>query len=531
MHRAEFGATARAVESSGPAVRTLARTVHGLLEIRAAAQPERTAISTDDGQRLTFAEWQGRSTAVAAALVRRGVRPGDRVGLLFGLRDWPDFAVHYCAVTRAGGVAVPVSDRQPAEAVAYVLGHCEASGLIAGPAAAVPAGPWWATTPPELAAEAEAVTGSGAQTGAEDGTETGAETGPLPSVGPDAPAQLLYTSGTTGRPKGVLATHGNVVHGTRPTARHRPLTHSEEFLHSFAVGTNAGQTMLVNALDAHPAALVATRFTPGRFARLIEQRKVGSVFVVPAMAAELLNAGVQSRFDLSSVRLLGSTAAALPPTVATALTRAFPNATVVNYYTSTEAAPAQTAMVYDPARPTALGLAARGSVMVAGPDGRPLPAGETGDVHLRSPGAQRAYYRDAEAGAAVFRSGWVRMGDVGFLDEDGYLHLVDRESDVIKSGAHKISTLQVEAAALEHPAVAEVAVVGLPHPVLGMGVGAAVVPVPGADFDPAGLRVFLADRLAAHEIPTRITVLDALPRNEGGKPLKRAVRDLLAAPA
>ncbi|MEU6239278.1 fatty acid--CoA ligase family protein, partial [Kitasatospora sp. NPDC047058] len=166
-----------------------------------------------------------------------------------------------------------------------------------------------------------------------------------------------------------------------------------------------------------------------------------------------------------------------------------------------------------------------------GPDGRPLPAGETGDVHLRSPGAPRAYYRDAEAGAAVFRAGWVRMGDVGFLDEDGYLHLVDRESDVVKSGAFKVSTLQVEAAALEHPAVAEVAVVGLPHPVLGMSVGAAVVPAPGAAFDPADFRAFLATRLAAHEIPTRITTLDALPRNEGGKPLKRAVRDLLAAPA
>ncbi|MEU6238997.1 AMP-binding protein, partial [Kitasatospora sp. NPDC047058] len=374
MRRAAVGDIEDSAESSGaaawpraggPAGRRADRgyTVHGLLDLRAAAQPDRTAISTDDGQRLTFAQWQERSTAAAVALLRRGIRPGDRVGLLFGLRDWPDFAVHYCAVTRAGAVAVPVSDRQPADAVAYVLGHCEAAGLIAGPAAAVPAGPWWTVGPAGLAVEAEA---SG-----EPPTAAGAGGGPLPQVGPDAPAQVLYTSGTTGRPKGVLATHGNVVYGTRPGARHRPLTHSEEFLHSFAVGTNAGQTMLVNALDAHPAALVATRFTPGRFARLIEQRRVGSVFVVPAMAAELLNAGVHTRFDLSSVRLLGSTAAALPPTVAAALTGAFPNATVVNYYTSTEAAPAQTAMVFDPARPTALGLAARGSVMVAGPDGRP----------------------------------------------------------------------------------------------------------------------------------------------------------------
>ncbi|MFG3053958.1 class I adenylate-forming enzyme family protein [Kitasatospora sp. NPDC048239] len=510
MRGATFG------ESAKDSERAVGRTVHGLLELRSAVQPDRTAISTDDGQQLTFARWQAAATAAATALVRRGIRPGDRIGLLFGLRDWPEFAVHYCAVTRAGAVAVPISDRQPAEAVGYVLDHCGAAGLIAGPSASAPAGPWWTADPARLAAEAAELADQALQ---------------LPEVSADSLAQVLYTSGTTGRPKGVLATHGNVVHGTRPTAKHRPLTHSEEFLHSFAVGTNAGQTMLINALDAHPAALVATRFTPGRFARLIQQRSVGSVFVVPAMAAELLNAGVHTRFDLSSVRLLGSTAAALPPTVATALGTAFPNATVVNYYTSTEAAPAQTAMIYDPDRPTALGLAARGSVMVAGPDGRPLPPGETGDVHLRSPGAQRAYYRDAEASAAVFRTGWVRMGDVGYLDEDGYLHLVDRESDVIKSGAFKVSTLQVEAAALEHPAVAEVAVVGLPHPVLGMSVGAAVVPAPGTAFDPAELRAFLAARLAAHEIPARIVTLDVLPRNEGGKPLKRAVRERLTDPA
>ncbi|MFD7987200.1 AMP-binding protein [Kitasatospora indigofera] len=507
MHRSRSG------DPGNPLTGTSAGTVHGLLEARSQAQPDRVAIATDDGRSLTFADWHRRSTAVANALAGRGIGPGDRVGLLFGLRDWPEFALCYCAVTRAGAVAVPVSGRQPAEAVRQLLDHCGAAGLIAAPGADRPEGAWWTGHLDELEAEAPA------------------HPPELPPVTAADLAQVLYTSGTTGRPKGVAATHGNLTYGTRPTARHRPLAHSEQFLHSFAVGTNAGQTMLVNALDAHAGALVATHFTPGRFARLIEQRSVGSVFVVPAMAAELLHAKVHTRFDLSSVRLLGSTAAALPPKVATGLTEAFPNATVVNYYTSTEAAPAQTAMIFDPARPTALGRVAQGAVLVAGPDGRPVPAGTSGDVHLRSPGSQRSYYRDAEAGAQVFRTGWVRMGDIGFLDEDGYLHLVDRESDVIKSGAHKVSTLQVEAAALEHPAVAEVAVVGLPHPVLGMSVAAAVVPAADIPFDAAELRAFLAGRLAAHEIPSRIATLAELPRNEGGKPLKRALRDLLAAPA
>ncbi|PWS44467.1 AMP-dependent synthetase, partial [Streptomyces sp. ZEA17I] len=159
----------------------------------------------------------------------------------------------------------------------------------------------------------------------------------------------------------------------------------------------------------------------------------------------------------------------------------------------------------------------------------PLPPGEAGEVWLRTPAAPRAYLgpagAPAPAGDTVFQGRWVRMGDLGLLDEEGYLHLLDRERDVVKSGAYKVSTIQVEDALHAHPQVVDAAAFGIPHPVLGSAV-AAVVVVRGELTGPA-LRTFLLDRLAAHELPSRLLFRPSLPRNEGGKILKRELRLLL----
>ncbi|MFI6822837.1 AMP-binding protein [Micromonospora sp. NPDC050187] len=482
-----------------------ARTVPELLSWRCDVHPDRVAVEVHGVAALTFAEWESGATAVARSLLRRGIRPGDRVGLVFGPRDWTEYAVAYCGVLRAGAVAVPLSDRLAAGQLDHALTHCAAGALVHGgdTAAPAPAGvPVW--TVAELRAER--------------GDEV-----ELPTVRPADLAQILYTSGTTGRPKGVGASHANLTVGAPSHPRRLALAHSGRFLHAFAIGTNAGQTMLFNALTAKPTALTLPRFTPLRFARLIETAGVGTVFVVPSIAIELLDSGALRDRDLSGVHLVGSTAAALPPPVAARLAAALPAATIVNYYTSTEAAPAQTTMIYDPARRDAVGRPVGGQLMIADTNGDPLPVGATGDVWLRAP-HPRAYYRDDTANRATFRDGWVRMGDVGRLDADGYLYLTDRHQDVIKSGAFKISSLEVEAALHEHPGVTGAAVVGVPHPVLGSAVAAVLVPRPGADPDElslAALRGFLADRLADYQLPSRVLLVDELPRNEGGKVLKR----------
>jgi acyl-CoA synthetase (AMP-forming)/AMP-acid ligase II len=479
------------------------QTLPGLLRSRAASDPSRVAIRLAGSGALTFGEWESRSARIAAGLRDRGVRRADRVGLFFGEDDWLDYVAAYCGVQLAGAVAVPISVRTPAGTVRAMLQGCSATGLVHS-----------REVPPAVAcwvAPVDAVTGSGTVDG---------------DVGPDDMAQILFTSGTTGDPKGVSATHANLTYGYSPRMRRRPLSHSKLFLHAFPIGTNAAQTMLFNALVAEPAALTMPRFDASEFCALVESHGAGTAFLVPAMAIDLINSGAHTRHDLSSVVLLGSTAAALPPEVAKSLSAAFPRADIVNYYSSTEAAPAQTVMIFDPDRPAAIGQPLDGDLRIADGNGMPLPAGETGEVWLRSPTASRSYYGDAQASAAVFRDGWVRMGDLGYLDDEGYLYLVDREGDVIKSGALKVSTLRIEAELYAHPDVAEAAALGLPHPVMGSVPAAAVVlrrPVPD-------LRAFLTSRLARHEVPVRVLEVDRLPRNDAGKVVKRDLRPLFEMP-
>ncbi|WP_308164309.1 class I adenylate-forming enzyme family protein [Nonomuraea sediminis] len=466
-------------------------TIPHLLSARAAAEPDRVAMIVHGRAELTFKQWTARAEAVAAGLLSRGVNPGDRVGLRFTNAEWTDYAVAFCGVLAAGAVAVPLSDRLTDDDLRATLADCRAAAVVHGADLESPG--WWI------------------------GDLQAAGPGDLVPPRPGDPAQILYTSGTTGRPKGVLASHANLAHGCG--GKRRPFAHSRHLAHAFPIGTNAGQAMLINALDAHPAVLTLPHFTPGRFAALIESHRAGTVFLVPAMAIALLNAAVHERHDLSSVLLLGSAAAPLPAPVAARLAEAFPRATIANYYTSTEAAPAQTIMIFDPDRPGSVGRPVAGGLVRVD-----APRGEVGEVWMRSPAAPRAYYGDP--GSDVFRDGWIRMGDLGYLDEDGYLFLVDRESDVVKSGAYKVSTIRVEDAAYEHPAVAEAAALGVPHPVLGRAI--AVAMVTRSPLKAEELRVFLKDRLASHEVPVHVITLDALPRNQGGKVDKRQLLERFA---
>jgi acyl-CoA synthetase (AMP-forming)/AMP-acid ligase II len=485
-------------------------TLPELLARRARQEPDRPAVETVGGSSVTFADWDARATRVAGGLLERGLCPGEAVVLRFATTEWTEYAVAFCGVLRAGGVAVPCSDRQVAGRLDHLTRDSGAVLVVgSGGPADVPGVPTVALS--ELEASRT------------DRLDV--------RIRPGDRAQILYTSGTTGEPKGVCASHANLAYGAARHPRRRRLAHSDRFLHAFPIGTNAGQVMLVNAIDARPTAVVLPGFTPNRFLRAVEERRVGSVFVVPAMAAELVGSAALATRDLSSVRLVGCTAAALPPALASALAGAFPAATLVNYYTSTEAAPAGTAMIFDPHRPDAVGRATDGNLLVADAAGRPLPIGDVGEVWLRAP--FRRHYLDEVPGApgGVGRPGWVRMGDLGRIDEQGYLYLVDRPQDVIKSGAVKVSTLQVEAAVHEHPAVAEVAAVAVPHPVLGSVVGVAVVPrphTPPADLGLVPLRAFLRGRLADHELPARVVVLDRLPRNDGGKVRKAELSTLFA---
>lgn len=491
-----------------------AEVVPDLLRERAQGTPRSAAVRAGDTAELTYGEWEERSSAAGQALVDRGVRPGDRVGLVFANDRWVDYAVCYLGVQMAGAAAVPLGTRFAGPELEAVLAHAGVAGVVvAGADVPVPPGAWMAT-PGELERGAPAAPGR-----------------PVP-VGPDDLAEIVYTSGTTGRPKGVACTHRSLLaHDVPPdAAAARGPTAPVSFLHAFPIGTHAGQEALrVPLRIAGRVCIAMPTFEPEQLGALVERHRVVRLQLVPAMARLLVGSGVHRRHDLSSVRRVILSSAPAAPALFARLAEVFPGATLWNAYALTEAGPARTLMQWDPARPTAVGQpVGETEVRVVDAAGRPLASGETGDVWLRRRGTpNRSYYRDPEATAAVFVDGWVRTGDVGHLDRDGYLHLTDRQKDVIISGGLNVSSVEVEHALCEHPAVVEAAVFGVAHPVLGEDVGAAVVV--RAPTSRRELQDVVRARLAEHKVPHRMVIVDQLPHNASGKVVKRELRERFGA--
>jgi acyl-CoA synthetase (AMP-forming)/AMP-acid ligase II len=274
------------------------------------------------------------------------------------------------------------------------------------------------------------------------------------------------------------------------------------------------------------------KFDVGRWLDCVEQERPAAIFLVPAMAQLLL---ADERFpgvDLSSVQLCSLGSAPLPPETQRRLQERMPHATVTNGYGMTEAGPAYCAM---PREEAGKRVGSVGKPMppvefrIVAEDGSELPAREVGELVIRMPGREREYYRDPEATARTWRADGLHTGDLGYLDEDGYLYIVGRIKDVIIRGGNNIHAADVEAVLYEHPGVLEAAVAGIPHEVLGEDVAAWVVLRPGARSASQELRAFCLERLADYKVPRRITFVDQLPRNPTGKVMKRQLVEQLEA--
>ncbi len=455
-----------------------------LLRLRAAEDPGAVALRVAGAGELTYSDWDARSNAAARGLLARGVQRGDRVGLVFGNDRWAEFAVAYLAVLKAGAVAVPLGSRFSGPELDRILDHAGVAAVVRD--------------------EAEEVAGDGdAQV----------------DVGPDDLAEILYTSGTTGLPKGVAVTHlGTMAHDL--PADPGP-TGPVSFLHAFPIGTQAGlETLRVPLRIAGRTVIAMPAFDPDEMCTLVAHHRVRRLQLVPAMAHVLVASSAYRNHDVSSVRRIILSSAPAAPALFERLAAAFPDATVWNAYALTEAGPARTMMQWDPSRPTAVGLpVGETEIRIAG------GGGETGEIWLRRRGTPaRAYYRDPAATAEAFAGGWVHTGDVGYLDAGGYLHLTDRRKDLIISGGSNVSSVEVENALYEHPAVVEAAVVGVPHPMLGEDVGAAVVV--RSTTSERELQDLVRARLAEHKVPHRILFVDDLPHNPSGKVVKADVRAL-----
>jgi acyl-CoA synthetase (AMP-forming)/AMP-acid ligase II len=343
---------------------------------------------------------------------------------------------------------------------------------------------------------------------------------------PDDPADVVFTSGTTARPRGVVATHANLV-GARvawPTA----VRANQPCAHALPLGSVAAQVVLLNCVGGQHTLLVLAEFTVAGFADLVAREQAASVCLVPAMGHWLARAAPDEVGALPSVRGVSFSGAALPTAVLPDLPKVFPNAELYNFYTSTEAYPARLATRFDPRRPESVGRpVGTSAVRVAADDGTELGPGEVGQVWLRAAGAPPRRLLDGDDGTA-FAGGWTRTGDLGYLDAEGYLFLAGRTSDIVIVGGFNVSTARVEQVLGGHEAVADVAVFGADHPVLGEVVVAYVV-VRG-EATVRELRRYAASRLSRHELPAVVRLVDEIPRNEAGKVAKRSLPALLDSP-
>src|SRR5947209_6139622 len=339
-----------------------ATVVPDLLRQRAAEGADTVALVVDRGPSLTYGQWEERSNALARGLVDHGVRVGDRIALLFDNARWTDCAVAYAGTHKAGAIAVPLGPRfRPAE-LANVLRHAGAVGVVHPAGLAPPDGPGWAAEPAELEA----------------GQAT--DSFQVPLAAGDV-AEILYTSGTTGAPKGVACTHENVLfHDPPPEPEPEPggAGARASLVHSFPVGTNAGQEVLrVPLRRGDRTVVVLPVFGAERFCALVAEHGVRRLQLVPAMAQVILRSGALQRHDLSSVERVVLSSAPSPPSLLRELADALPHATIWNTYALTEGGTARTLMVYDEHRPTSVGRGVGPTeVRVVDDDGHEQPTGE-----------------------------------------------------------------------------------------------------------------------------------------------------------
>jgi acyl-CoA synthetase (AMP-forming)/AMP-acid ligase II len=508
------------------------RTVAGLYPDRVALRVAGVSSFTT----MTYAEWDGRSNAVARGLAEAGVERGERVALFVGNDCAPMYQVAYFAVLKAGAVAVPINPRVARRELEHMVSDSGARAIVAGPGELDRARAVAAVRADRVGAGDRGflVVGPGAEgTGERDWSDLVARetTDFQTAVGPGDTADILYTSGTTGLPKGVAATHRSalVSHPLMPMEKSISLLHSIP-LATF-LGTHGTQTLCLRLAVTN---LLLPSFDAGRFTELIESQRPAWIVMVPAHALLLIESGRLEEIDTSSVRMLIYGSAPMPHHAVEKLSALFPRATLMNGYGLTEGGTSVVTMPPGEAlrRPGSVGRPVEDDVVrVLDESGGKVRAGTVGEVAIKVAAGERRYHNDPEATAATWKGDWVRSGDLGYFDDDGFLYLVDRKKDVIVRGGYNVSSIEVESALHDHPDVLEAGVVGVDHPILGQDVAAVIRLRPGGSVDVASAAVFLADRVADYKRPRRIVLTDGpLPRTAMGKLDKAALREMLEHP-
>ena len=513
-----------------------------------------------EDERTTFEEHFRQVAALARTMAEQyGITCGDRVAI--AMRNLPEWVVSFWAAAALGAVIVPLNAWWTGPELTYGLTD-SGSRLVLVDAERlerlVPHGAELREGGLEQVVVARDADGTAAARAGELPVSAFAEAValgrrpegeavalPPAEIDPEDDATIFYTSGTTGRPKGAVGTQRNIctnlISLAFVTARSALLATNEQKPVLGGSGTQNAYLLsvpLFHATGCHSVLVANTaaggklvmmhRWDPERALELIERERITIFGGVPTMALQVLDSPDFARRDTSSVKTVAYGGAPAPPELVRRIKQHFPGGSPSNGYGLTETSSVTTMNTGDDyvRKPESVGPPVPVcEVRVVSPDGDDVPAGATGELWVKGPNVVRGYWNRPEETAATFGGGWLRTGDLARLDEDGFVYIVDRAKDMVIRGGENVYSVEVESAIFEHPAVADAAVVGVPHDVLGEEVGAVIVVRPGATLSVEELQAHVRERLAAFKVPTHVWFREEpLPRNPQGKVLKREIR-------
>lgn len=499
-----------------------------------------------DSDRVSFAAFYAAVCELARQWRDDGLRKGDRVAIAMRNRsEWP---VAFFAAVVSGAIAVPLNAWWTGAELEYALLDCGAVFLVADDERLARIAPILGNCPSVAhiyaAGASQGVSATALDTiigQPSDWAGIAAPDLPVAALAPDDDATIFYTSGTTGFPKGALGTHRNMMTtlmtgafiGARGALRdgaaadpgmyRRALLLSVPFFHILGCAAN-----LCPALVGGCKLVLMRKWTIDEGLRLIEQERITDAGGVPTNAIELAEHAARSGRDVSSLTGISYGGAPSRPELVDALATAFPKARPATGWGMTETSGGVAAQLGRDVmlRPASCGVAVPvWEMRIVDEEDRNRPPGETGELLVRGPGLIREYWNKPDATADAFVDGWLRTGDLAWLDEEGFCFLVDRAKDVIIRGGENIYSVEVENVLGSHPAVLEAALIAMPHPLLGEEPAAIVRARPGTTVLEAELQAFARTRLAAFKVPTRIDFRDEpLPRNATGKILKAQLK-------
>jgi long-chain acyl-CoA synthetase len=486
------------------------------LTLTAGEHSERPAVRLDEHV-TSYGDLLAGAQRVAGLLRSRGIGPGDRVGLV--LPNVSPFPVLFYGAVAAGCVVVPMNPLLKAREVTYYLEDSGASIVFA-----------WHAMAEEVEKAAGGVGIDFVSVDPADFADLLADQEPVADVvdrADDDTVVLLYTSGTTGQPKGAELTHANMVTNAALSAETLiELQPDDVVMGCLPLFHCFGLTVGLNAAVLAGACLtLVPRFDPAKALEVIARDRVTVFEGVPTMYAAMLNTPDAQSYDVSSLRTCVSGGSAMPVEVMRNFEETFGCIVLEGYGLSETSPVASFNQPHLERKPGSIGLPVRGVEMrVFDDDGAEVETGEVGEIVIRGENVMKGYWAQEDATKEAIKDGWFHSGDMAKRDEDGYFYIVDRKKDLIIRGGYNVYPREVEEALYAHDAVAEVAVIGVPHPELGEEVAAAVALKADAQATEEDLRDFAKTQLAAYKYPRHVWIVDELPKGPTGKILRREVK-------